>query len=122
MEGVDEKVGDEEQDVGAAEAGQQVVEDVPHRPEQVFQKLLKARKQIFWVKKKGFGRSTEKINTGDRKYGGRVATFLPADGSQSPTVLFIFCRCLPVLTKAYWTRLKICGIVSPKYKHVYKRL
>ena len=32
MDGMDEQVGGEEEKVGAAETGQQVVEDIPHRP------------------------------------------------------------------------------------------
>ena len=33
---MDEQVGEEEEEVGAAETGQQMVEDVPHRPVKVF--------------------------------------------------------------------------------------
>ena len=35
MDGVDEQVGDEEEEVGTAETGQQMVEDVPHRPKNI---------------------------------------------------------------------------------------
>ena len=44
MDGVDEQVGDEKEEVGAAETGQKMVEDIPHRSENLLPTILRARK------------------------------------------------------------------------------
>ena len=42
---VDQQVGEEEEEVCTTKAGQEMVEDVPHRPVKVFQQIAKNR---FW--------------------------------------------------------------------------
>ena len=41
---MDEQVGDEEEEVGTAETGQQMVEDVPHRPKNIACQFLETTK------------------------------------------------------------------------------
>ena len=47
VDGVDEQVGDKKEEVGAAEAGQQMVENIPHWPGIVFANNSGGQKVFF---------------------------------------------------------------------------